>query len=814
MLRFGSLATIVARMTHLGPLATPRRAAPHTTRLAPTLVSLVATCLSTGLADPARADPPRGPEPPRDATPSLVVPPPPRAPGSRAADSKGPVVEQYGEIVIIEGSPELLSDINFGVGIYNEKPSPDAAAITGAFYSRYPDDFDQIIVLTSFTDAATPGALAYELQVKQDVRGLGQRPKYPSELFDLTRSWGSTTGRLAAFVDMKGISDYPRFDGLPIDDPRSLFYPVLGQEFAHRWLAFARYLDAGGSPSERLLGRDGAHWSPTLETGGSLLDGNHWIDRGDGGFDCAGRQVRYSPLDLYLMGLLPASSVPPMFVINRAVTDGGHVIDPATDWFYCEHVRGAREDIGIGQIIAALGPRQPIHQDAPRSFRAAFVLVTRPGQRAAEVVQLAAQAERARKIWERKFQEYTGGTGSVCTQLSVPCGAATARVVGGQIVEAAAGAGANGDGTIEPGEAIEVTFTIENDGPVAAESVVLSVDSGAASFSERTAPAIRIEPGATAAVRLGGSFTRDASACNAPLVVRAEVSTAAGSFKGFASTVAGSRVAWHSRFDDGAARWSVNLEGRDTALANGWAWGRPLGYSLPGLALQPEGGGGGSRGAWFTGLARGHTATGTYTGLTVGDSTLWSPPIDLGSLGLRGGAGRPHVQYSAWFVALDVRNLQQLKIPECLKPRSGPEQCETLLLEGRSAGSGRWVMIDQVTDTDPRWQPRDVELVAAQPGRLGLDLGGPIEFRFRVTNARESDVVEVGVDDFTIVGDAPGCVTGGGSPDASVTPLVQPFASASCATAAGRPDPATALLLPIPIALLLIALRQRTRRAP
>src|SRR5262249_36861968 len=155
----------------------------------------------------------------------------------------------------------------------------------------------------TFTDTGTPGALAYEVSVKQDVRGIGKRPGYNSETFDMTAGWGSTVNhRLQAFVNMKGISDYPKYDGLPIDDPRSMFYPVLAQEFAHRWLAFATYIDRDGQTSGRLLGRDRSHWSPTLEANGSVLDGNHWVQRADGSFDCVERQVRYSPLDLYLMG--------------------------------------------------------------------------------------------------------------------------------------------------------------------------------------------------------------------------------------------------------------------------------------------------------------------------------------------------------------------------------------------------------------------------------------------------------------------------------------------------------------------------------
>src|SRR5579883_1130461 len=198
-------------------------------------------------------------------------------------------VEQWGEVVIMEGDDGIVTDDGTGslaITVSENALEPgDLTAITGRFYETYPDDFDEIVVLTTFTDAGASGSLAYEYPVQGDVAGIGSPPGFPAS-WDASAAWGSTTGRLHAFVDMKGVDDYAKYDGLTIDDPASLFYPVLGQEFAHRWVAYAKFRDASGAIVDGLLGRAHSHWSPLLETQGSLVDGNHWVDEGGGSFAC------------------------------------------------------------------------------------------------------------------------------------------------------------------------------------------------------------------------------------------------------------------------------------------------------------------------------------------------------------------------------------------------------------------------------------------------------------------------------------------------------------------------------------------------
>lgn len=692
-----------------------------------------------------------------------------------AAPASAQRVEQYGEVAIVEGAPDFVGSGDSGAAIRYDATHKDPQNLARAFFSRYPDEFDALVILTTFSDGGMADTLAYELSAKNEVHGIGVRPDRAVETFDESAAWGATRHRLAAFVNMKGIADYPGYDGRAIDDPRSMFHRVLGHELGHRWLAYARYLDGNGQLSARLLGRGGSHWSPLLEAGGSLLDGNRWVERQDGSFDCAEREARYSPLDLYLMGLAPAAAVPPMFLINNAATDDGRVVDPATDWTTCEHLRGDREEVTMARILDALGPREPAFPDAPRDFRTAFVVVTRPGERAADVLPLVEQAERARPLWERAFAGYTGGAGTVCTRLSVPCGVATASVLGGDIVEA----GGDGDGIIEPGEPIEVAFVLHNEDAAAATApLTLTASSDGARFPASPVALAPLAAGERRTVRLRGTFSDDPAACDAPLLVRAEVVSAQGTFRGFASRLVGARERLRLPFDADAAGWGVNLDGGDDALVDGWAWGSPRSYRVGqqgGFVFQPDGGADDSAAAWFTGPERGDVATGAWHALSTGRSTLWSPPLDLST----SAGARPRLRYAAWVEVLDGATVAG-------RPATLPGGGDGLTLEARSAASGRWYKLDQVNGAEARWRRRDVDLLDPVDGERGLDLSSPVELRFTATRASDSALVEIGVDELVFVEDAPGCRGGelpdGGAGDGSLAP---PFALPGCALSPG-----------------------------
>ena len=650
-----------------------------------------------------------------------------------AEDVKQGAVEQFGEVVILEGDSTLVSDDGSGgYGIVYDMTVQNPVDIANRFFSVYPDEFDEIILYTTFRDNGSPQALAYETSAQSDVGGIGR-----DKLFQQS-AWGSQAN-FYAFVNMKWIDQYPKNDGLPITDVRSFMYPVLGQEFAHRWLSFMEYKDGQGHISNAMLGRDLAHWATTLNSDASVMDGQRWVDNGDGTFTDVEENDRYSPLDLYGMGLLPADQVPPWFLLHDAVSvRTGNRLNPTQIPQVNIKVKATRENITIAQVVAAMGPRIPAYPASEKQFRVAFVLVTRPGELAVDVLDKAALLEVVRKNWEEMFRKYTGGVGSVCTQVSAPCGTPTARVLGGVLAEA----GGNGNGIIEPGEPITVAFQIYNDGVGAAEDVHVTATAKQVVFEPAGVTLPQLHAGETVTVTLHGTMIDDRKICGAPLTVEGSSAVGPHVWRGFASAVPGIRPAYANPFDDGAGYWGVDLAGLDTVHVDGWQWGKPQGYGYYSyLQFQPDTDHSGHGKTWFTGLPRGNIFTGAWHSLPKGKSTLWSPKIDLAT------AVHPRLRYFAWYAALDFSN-----------PGQGPVTADEdhLILEVTNDGA-LWTKLDQVDGQDDIWRQRDLDLgplLAA--GRLHLDR--PLQFRFTVNRDNDAELVEAGVDDFQVLSDSVGCL--------------------------------------------------------
>ena len=99
-----------------------------------------------------------GPTPPADLRLDAVLPPViPVAPGSIAAPVFG-AVEQIGEIAVLPGDPNLVSDDGAGsLSVRLDGRVQNAWAIANRFYTVFPDQFDQLVVFTSFRDTGSPG---------------------------------------------------------------------------------------------------------------------------------------------------------------------------------------------------------------------------------------------------------------------------------------------------------------------------------------------------------------------------------------------------------------------------------------------------------------------------------------------------------------------------------------------------------------------------------------------------------------------------------------------------------------------------------
>ncbi len=151
-------------------------------------------------------------------------------------------------------------------------------------------------------------------------------------------------------------------------------------------------------------------WAGTAPTGAScsttdasVLYGADWRDNGDGTFTSGSVLKFWSPLDLYLAGLYAPQQVPPFFYIDSPGTDASQLSRSGVT------VTGTRHGVTIDDVIAAEGPRIPAAADAQKRFRAAILLVTRPGDAVTD--DQIAGLNRVRRELETRFSALTGGQG-------------------------------------------------------------------------------------------------------------------------------------------------------------------------------------------------------------------------------------------------------------------------------------------------------------------------------------------------------------------------------------------------------------------
>jgi hypothetical protein len=284
---------------------------------------------------------------------------------------------------------------------FRDSDTLDTAAVARKFYATHPDDYQQLIVYTS-RRVIESGTFAFELTVRSTERGIGQPPT------DRGADFGSAA-RLESFVDMDAWSKYR-------DDLERAFLgedstlSVLAHEVGHRFLAHARYVDAGATLGD-LLGRQDAHWSFFMHSSGSHLEGNDIEDLGAGRFRTRAASQRYGPLDQYLMGLRPPEEVPPFFVVRNPTEIA---VDPARDPQRDVLFSGVRKDVTVGDVIAALGPREPPAGAAREPFRQAFVYVNLEPTPDPDAL---ARVEKIRAAWPAFFERSTEGRGRVVNTL-------------------------------------------------------------------------------------------------------------------------------------------------------------------------------------------------------------------------------------------------------------------------------------------------------------------------------------------------------------------------------------------------------------
>ena len=283
---------------------------------------------------------------------------------------------------------------------FSETEKADLVSVSRRFLAGHPDLFEQIVIYTTRPLNPVPGTLAFEVNTRNDIRGIGVDAS-----LDQAAAWGSE-GTLASVVFMDSIDPYLEVDG----------FEILGHEVGHRWLARLTFRDGAGRTSNGLLGRGLVHWSFFFDSDASLLEGNRLVDRGGGRFETVEITQGYSALDQYAMGLRAPSEVPPFFYVdepdnfqpNRAFKFSS---TPEVGVSFT----GVRRDVRIEDVVAAMGPRLPEAERAPRLLRHAFVLVA--DETAPATPERVRALARIRARFEPYYREATGGRGTVDSTL-------------------------------------------------------------------------------------------------------------------------------------------------------------------------------------------------------------------------------------------------------------------------------------------------------------------------------------------------------------------------------------------------------------
>jgi hypothetical protein len=282
---------------------------------------------------------------------------------------------------------------------FSETEKVDLVSVLRRFYASHDDAFEQVVVYTTRPLNPAPGTLAFELNVKNAVTGIGV------EIVDGSAAWGSR-GALESVVYMDAIDPYVASDG----------FEFLAHEVGHRWLAHLGFRDGSGATSTALLGRGAVHWSFFLDTQASVLEGNSIRDLGGGRFETVDFARGYSALDQYAMGLRAPADVPAFFYVEspddfqptRTYKAGS---SPEAGVRF----RGVRRDVRIDQVLAAMGPRVPPAGAAPTRLRQAYVLVSDSVAPATDVRRAA--VARIRSRFEPYYRKATDGRGDVQTEL-------------------------------------------------------------------------------------------------------------------------------------------------------------------------------------------------------------------------------------------------------------------------------------------------------------------------------------------------------------------------------------------------------------
>ena len=278
---------------------------------------------------------------------------------------------------------------------------------TRAFVAEHGDEYDMLVFWD--TNNLFNGQFSYT-PIANDVLGVGYGHDSDEVFSDRD---GLSTVRLQGVIWMGN-----RWMTIDVEPGPESIFGILAEETVHRWAARVYYDDAGVD-SDAILDTLGRHWSALLDVGNSPLGGAVWTHLGAQFYESERRgPIAYADVDLYLMGVLPASDVAPLQLLVDVWTDDCAQPAPCSDsWpdVAPTMVQATAETVTIEQVIAVEGAREPTVGEAPSAFRQAWVYVVYD-QREPSAGDLET-LEARRHSWETFFNEAARGLAEISTDL-------------------------------------------------------------------------------------------------------------------------------------------------------------------------------------------------------------------------------------------------------------------------------------------------------------------------------------------------------------------------------------------------------------
>lgn len=307
---------------------------------------------------------------------------------------KDPATAVFGEIFVIEDDGSLVS--NPGTGT----ETVDYMAIFNRFRMQFGDHYD-FAYIHHDTASGLNGGGGVSPTIFNDIIGINH---YQGDAFNGRAGWNTT--KLQSYQAV-----------------RSFQMRRMLHETAHRWLAYVNHREGGAVSDnlhEDLITNDPVqgrfHWGNWYDDENSCMDYDYfdWVDTA-GGYqhdsltagNAAVDEFRYTAVDLYLMGLIPATEVSGFRYLENPQDVNNDGVFTATP-----------HALTVNNIIDQHGARNPDAASAQRVFHQAFILLTRnlagAGNLTTGVVQ---EFDQWRRDFEQRFREAAQGRAVIDTRL-------------------------------------------------------------------------------------------------------------------------------------------------------------------------------------------------------------------------------------------------------------------------------------------------------------------------------------------------------------------------------------------------------------